>query len=142
MSSYALLEELNRVSALAAILATGLLVYGFVRLSLKGEGLIRHLSIGLLLMHFVVFLRTGYWHIVSFGFPAWKWPSLIESTFSVAIHMFFNLLVVVAGYFSLKALWLAIPTRVRADYTLFGAAFYPRGRSIAGRMRTLVRRRK
>ncbi len=142
MSSYELLEELNHLSALAAIVATAILVYGFVRLSLKGQGLIRHLSIGLLLMHFVVFLRTGYWHIISFGFPAWKWPLLIESTFGVLVHLFLNLIVVVAGYFSLKALWLAIPGSIRNDYTLFGAAFYPKGRSITARLRMLCRTRR
>lgn len=148
MSIRELLVDLNHLSAFAAILATALLVWGFVRLSLKSQGLIRHLAIGLLLMHFVVFMRTGYWHIIAFIFPRWEWGLVLDSNFGTMLLLIFNLLVVVAGYFSLKALWLAIPASKRPDYSLLGAAFYPRGRSMAARgrsaavrVRAIIRRR-
>jgi hypothetical protein len=141
MSFRDILVDLNHLSAIAAILATAILVWGFVRLGLKSKGLIRHLALGLLLMHLVVFLRTGYWHIVSFVFPIWKVGFVTQSDIGTAVFLLFNLIVVVAGFFSLKALWLAIPSTVRQDYSLLGAAFYPRGRSVMGRLRSFCRGR-
>lgn len=138
MTTSELLMTINNLSAAAAVLATALLVWGFVRLGMKSAGIIRHLALGLLLMHLVVFLRTGYWHVVSMLFPLWKVGAVIESDIGTALLVLFNLLVVVAGYFSLKALWLAIPAAKRSDYGLLGAAFYPRGRSLAARGRSVA----
>lgn len=140
MTSSELLMEINNVSAFAAVLATTLLVWGFVRLSVKSTGIVRHLALGLMLMHLVVFLRTGYWHIVSILVPLWKVGSVIESDFGTVLLVVFNLIVVVSGYFSLKALWLAIPATRRSDYSLIGAAFYPKGRSLVARGRSVAHR--
>ncbi len=133
-------HELNHRSAILASLATIFISVGFVRLALKEKGLIRHLATGLLLMHMVVFLRTFYWDVVQYFTGTVAWEEWSELTGGRAVNVIFNAMVVLAAYHSLRALKLAIPEDVRSEYSLIGAAFYPRP-GFGKRLRKLRRSR-
>lgn len=128
MSIEGTLYAASHFSAYFAALAAGIVGYGFVRLAFRQSGLVGHMAVGLLMMHLAVFLRTLYWDAFRNLAPEELWTWWYDWSGESSINVFFNVLVILAGYHSLKALHLAIPADVRAEYSLIGAAFYPRRR--------------
>ncbi|WOI58377.1 hypothetical protein [Palleronia sp. LCG004] len=135
-------QELSHVSAYLAAFATGLVGYGFVRLSIRGEGLVRHLATGLLLMHLAVFTRTLYWDGIRNFMDPELWARWSNFSGGTAVNVVFNTMVIFAGYHSLKALKLAIPEEDRDRFSLLGAAFYPRLRMIESMSSMLKKRQR
>ena len=110
-------------SALLALLVTGLMAAGFVRLAWHARGLVGHLATGVLTIHTAVFLRTFYRDIVPFLFDE---TTLVRSpTVTLAVALLLNALIALAGWHGLRALHLAIPEPARRRYSLLTAALYP-----------------
>lgn len=138
MSISDILYTASHVSAYLGAIVTGILGYGFLRLSCRHSGVVGHLATGLLLMHVAVFLRTLYWDGLRNLLSAEIWARWYDLTGGTTVNLFFNLMVVGAGYHSLRALQLSIPEEVRGEYSLIGAAFYPRLRVLELLRDTLV----
>ena len=120
------LIQTNIVLAYAAAICTGIVALGFVRLITASVPLVRHMALGLILMHIAVLTRTLYWDVLRriVGTDAWGgWFGLAERS---SINIVFNVMIVLASYHALRALKLSIPEDIRARYSLVGSAFYPR----------------
>jgi hypothetical protein len=110
-------------SAVLALLVTGLMAAGFARLALRATGLVGGLAKGILVIHMVAFLRTFYRDILPLFVDPGSWVFSESSLISETLVL--NVLVVLAGWHGLKALYLAIPESVRGRYSLLTAALYP-----------------
>ena len=128
----------SHASAYLAVATTAVVGYGFVRLAFKHSGLVGHLATGLLLMHTAVFLRTLYWDGLRNVVPQSIWNQWYAISNGTAVNLVFNVMVILAGYHSLKALKLAIPEEIRSRYSLLGAAFYPRLRILNALRRAII----
>lgn len=133
------MDALVQLSAYGAMGATLTVGYGFVRLALRHTGIIGDLATGLLLMHAAVLLRTLYWDGLRAALPDPVWQRWYEMSGETAINLLFNTMIVLAGYHSLRALRLSIPEEIRGEYTLLGAAFYPRIRLLEALKAALIR---
>jgi ABC-type transport system involved in cytochrome c biogenesis permease subunit len=110
-------------SAVLALVVTGLLAAGFVRLAWNARGLVRHMAVGILAIHSAVFLHTLYRDIVPWLFGGSAF--LFAPGAALAVALVLNTLIVVAGWHGLRALHLAIPEPARRRYTILTAALYP-----------------
>ena len=110
-------------SALLALLVTGLMTAGFVRLARSSAGLIRHLAVGILTIHAAAFLRTLYRDIVPV--VVGDDSILLSRTVFLAVALILNILIVLAGWHGLRALYHAIPHQARSRSSLLTAAMYP-----------------
>ncbi len=128
----------SHASAYLAVAATAIVGYGFVRLAFKHSGLVGHLAMGLLLMHTAMFVRTLYWDGLRNVVPKSAWDQWYVASNGTAVNLVFNVMVILAGYHSLKALKLAIPEEIRGQYSLLGAAFYPRLRILDTLRRAII----
>ncbi len=117
--------QLNLVSGIFAALAALLVALGFVRLAVIDRGTLGHFAAGLLLIHLAVFMRTIYRDIAPGWFGPDRWATMVDATSHTSFTIFFNVLVLVSGYNSLKALLLAIPPEKRGRYSLLTAPLYP-----------------
>lgn len=103
---------------------TALVSLGFLQVVFLAGGMVKYLTLGFLLLYLKVFLRTAYWDILPNWVPPETWSAWREASGGVAVNVFFNLAAIVACYFSLKAVYLAIPEEDRARYTILTAPFY------------------
>jgi hypothetical protein len=110
-------------SAFLALVVTGLMAIGFVRLALRARGLVGHLAIGILAIHAAVFLRTLYRDFAPLLLD--DGSVLFTRGGSLVAALVLNVLIVVAGWHGLRALHLAIPAAARRRYSLLTAALYP-----------------
>ena len=117
-----ILEIAQLGSALAALVVTGLMGLGFVRLAWAARGLTGHLAQGVVMIHSAVFLRTLYRDVLPLGFPA---GTLFARPVFLAVTLLLNALIALAGWHGLRALHLAIPEEARGGYSLMTAALYP-----------------
>jgi hypothetical protein len=110
-------------SAVLALVVTGLLAAGFVRLAWIARGLVRHMAVGILAIHSAVFLRTLYRDIAPLFLDAST--ILFTPVGALAAALVLNTLIVVACWHGLRALHLAIPKPARGRYSILTAALYP-----------------
>lgn len=118
-----LLTIAHLASALLVLLVAGLMAAGFVRLAWRSRGLVGHMATGILAVHGAIFLRTLYRDILPLvlgeGSAAYGRLAFLSVTLTL------NLLLILAGWHGLRALYLAIPPEDRGRYTLLTAALYP-----------------
>ena len=110
-------------SALLALLVTGLMAAGFVRLALRAKGLVGHLATGIVMVHAAVFVRTLYRDIAPWFLD--EGSILLSRACFLIVTMVLNALIALAGWHGLRALYLAIPESARGRYSLLTAALYP-----------------
>ena len=110
------------VSALVALLVTGLIALGFVRLARAAEGLIGNLAFGIVTIHAATFLRTLYRDILPMFVDV---EILFARVMFLSVTLALNVLIVLSGWHGLRALHLAIPEPQRARYSMLTAALYP-----------------
>ncbi len=115
------------LSALGALVVTGLMAAGFVRLAFRGRGLVGHMAIGIVTVHSAVFLRTLYRDLAPLVFD--ESSVLFSRGAFLVVALALNGLIAIAGWHGLKALYLAIPEQARGRYSLLTAAMYPPFRS-------------
>lgn len=110
-------------SALLALLVTGLMAAGFVRLAFRSRGLVGNLAMSILTIHLAVFIRTLYRDILPLVFE----PDavLFSREFFLGGTLVLNVLIALAGWSGLRALYLAIPDSARSRYSPLTAALYP-----------------
>ena len=116
-----LLSHLIYASAYLVTLMTGLVALGFVRLVFTAGGVVRYLSIGFLLMFAAVCARSLYWDILKHA----EWIAADGLNANRPINLVLNLVVILASYYSLKAIHATIPPETRARYSLLTCVFYP-----------------
>ncbi len=109
-------------SSVVALIVTGLMGLGFVRLAWTARGLIGHLAQGVVMVHAAVFLRTLYRDILPLAVAP---EVLFARPAFLTVSLVLNALIVLAGWHGLRALHLAIPDAVRGRYSLLTAALYP-----------------
>lgn len=110
-------------SAVLAVIVTGLMTAGFVRLAWRARGLIGHFAKGVVIIHFCALVRTAYRDLVPLVLPETSPLLSVEVWTGVVVTL--NLLVAVAGWHGLLALYLAIPEPARRRYSILTAALYP-----------------
>lgn len=110
-------------SVFLVVLVTGLMAVGFVRLAYWARGLVGHLARGILAIHLAILLRTLYRDVLPLFVMRDAAVFAPAVMFSVAVAL--NVLIALAGWHGLRALYLAIPEPARGRYSLLTAALYP-----------------
>ncbi len=125
-------------------LMTALVTLGFMQVAFYANGVVKYLTLGFLLLYLTVFLRTIYWDVLPRWIPPEIWAAWRDMTRGVAINIVFHILVTLACYFSLKAVYRAIPEAERVQFSIFTAPFYRflRARKLAQGLQDVPRERK
>ncbi|MBM9594297.1 hypothetical protein [Roseitranquillus sediminis] len=119
--------EANQVSAYLVAFMTALVGFGFFRLLLISTGVVRYLTLGFLLLYLKVFARATYWDVLPNWIGADTWERWYQASSGRAMNTIFNIVVIVASYYSLKAIHSSIPRAARGNYNLLTSVFYPPG---------------
>lgn len=120
------METLHYITPFLVVMFTAMVSIGFCRLLFVSEGVVRYLSLGFVLLYFMVFCRTVYWDILSIHVPDDAWDRWIAMTHGITFNVIFHLMVIAASYYSLKAIHRSIPEEERKHYTVLTAFLYPR----------------
>lgn len=135
MNFWHVMAGLHVVTPYAVVLLTALVTIGFARLLLVARGVVRLLTLGFLLLYFMVMARTMYWDLLPRWISEEAWAAWIEATHGTVINVVFHVLVVVASWYSLRAIHRSIPEAERGMYLPLTAILYPWNVQIPGRKR-------
>jgi hypothetical protein len=127
MSFWDLAGAAHLVSPYLVAFLTALVTVGFARLLLFARGIVRLLTLGFLLLYFQVMARTVYWDLLPRWMPEAAWAAWSEMTNGPVFNVVFHFWVVVASWYSLRAIHRSIPEPDRQHYNLLTAVRYPRG---------------
>lgn len=124
MNAWDALTVAQTVTPYVVAMMTALVALGFTQVVFHADGVVKYLTLGFLLLYLMVFLRTAYWDILPTWIPPEAWEAWMDITGGTALNVVFHALVIVASYYSLKAVYRAIPEVDRGRFTPFTAPFY------------------
>ncbi len=135
MTFWNLVEMAHGVTPYFVVTFTGLVTIGFVQILFRAEGVVRYLTLGFLLLYIKVLLRTTYWDVLPGLVGEPRWSTWLILSHGNAVNAVFHSMVIVACYFSLKAILYSIPATDRRHFNLLTAAFYRRSPNAPDRPR-------